>query len=79
MLCTYRTSFPCSSSWLDDSERTLGKMKQDTETGAYEQLMKYGLGRNDWNGYLFLAYRNHRPAMILLEGFPDRPETLPHA
>jgi hypothetical protein len=64
--------------WLAFFKRTLAKMKTETEVCAYEHLMKYGLSRNYWNEYIFLAYRNHRQDVILLEGLPDIPESLPH-
>ena len=64
--------------WLAFFKRTLAKMKGETEACAYEHLMKYGLSRNYWNEYIFLAYRNHRHDVILLEGLPDIPESLPH-
>lgn len=65
--------------WLDYFERNLGETKIDEKDLAYEQLMKYGLSRNYWNEYVFLSYRNHRHDMILLEGFPDIPSSLPYA
>lgn len=66
------------SDWLDYFGRNLGKIKADSIALAYEKLMKYGLSRNYWNEYVFLAYRNHRHDMIFLEGFPDIPSSLPH-
>jgi len=65
--------------WLDYFARNLSKTNQQTEQLAYEYLMKYGLSRNYWNEYVFLSYRNHRHDMILLEGIPDIPASLPHA
>lgn len=65
--------------WIAYFERNLGKTKIDEKVPAYEYLMKYGLSRNYWNEYVFLAYRNHRHDMILLEGFPDVPSSLPCA
>ena len=64
--------------WLAYFKRNLPKTNQETELSAYAHLMKYGLSRNYWNEYIFLSYRNHRHDMILLEGFPDLPATLPH-
>jgi hypothetical protein len=64
--------------WLAYFKRNLPRTTQDTEASAYAHLMKYGLSRNYWNEYIFLSYRNHRHDMILLEGFPDLPATLPH-
>ena len=65
--------------WLDYFERNLSKTKIDENELAYEHLMKYGLSRNYWNEYVFLSYRNHQHDMILLEGFPDIPSSLPHS
>lgn len=67
------------SDWVDYFERNLWKTKIDEEELAYEHIMKYGLSRNYWNEYVFLSYRNHRHDMILLEGFPDIPASLPHS
>jgi len=64
--------------WLAYFKRNLPRTNQETEASAYANLMKYGLSRNYWNEFLFLAYRNHRHDMILLEGVPDQPESLPH-
>lgn len=49
------------------------------EATAYAHLMKYGLTRNYWNEYIFLAYRNFRQDVIMLEGIPDIAESLPHS
>lgn len=67
------------SDWLEYFERTLSRTKIDDKILAYEYLMKYGLGKNYWNEYVFLSYRNFKHDMILLEGFPDIPSSLPHA
>lgn len=64
--------------WLAYFKRNLPKTNKDTEVSAYDYLMKYGLSRNYWNEYIFLSYRNHRHDMILLEGIPDIPVSLPH-
>jgi hypothetical protein len=64
--------------WLAFFKRNLPKTSKDTEVSAYGHLMKYGLSRNYWNEYIFLSYRNHRHDMILLEGIPDIPVSLPH-
>ncbi len=64
--------------WLSFFERNLGKMGIQDLNAFYQALMKYGLSPNYWNEYIFLSYRNHRNDMILLEGFPDIPSSLPH-
>lgn len=63
--------------WLSYFERNLGKMRIQDIEASYHALMKYGLNYNYWNEYIFLSYRNHRDDMILLEGFPDIPSSLP--
>jgi hypothetical protein len=65
--------------WAGYFKRNLHKTRQETEVTAYAYLMKYGLTRNYWNEYIFLSYRNHQHDMILLEGFPDLPASLPHS
>jgi hypothetical protein len=65
--------------WLDYFKRNLMWTKIGEKEPAYEYLMKYGLSRNYWNEYVFLSYRNHQHDMILLEGFPDVPSSLPHS
>lgn len=65
--------------WLRFFDRNLAKTKMEDKVQAYEHFMKYGLSRNYWNEYVFLSYRNHRHDMILLEGFPDIPSSLPHS
>lgn len=64
--------------WLAFFIRNFPKTGQETKVAAYEYLMKYGLSRNYWNEYVFAAYRNHRHDVILLDGWPDIPESLPH-
>lgn len=65
--------------WLACLERLITQVKSDNKHEAYEQLMKYGLGKNFWSEFVFQAYSNYRNDAIYLTGFPDRPETLPHA
>jgi hypothetical protein len=65
--------------WLAYFERNLGRTKIAEKELAYAHLMKYGLSKNYWNEYVFLAYRNYQHDMVLLEGFPDIPSSLPHS
>jgi hypothetical protein len=65
--------------WLAYFDRTLKHCAADDRAGAYASLMKYGTSRNYWNEFVFLAYRNHQHDVILLEGFPDMPSSLPHS
>ena len=70
---------PCTEQdWLAYFDRTLKHGAVDN-AAAYASLMKYGPSRNYWNEFIFLAYRNHQHNVILLEGFPDIPSSLPHA
>ena len=41
--------------------------------------MKYGLTKFYWLEYIFEAYVNHTPDLVLLTGFPDVKASLPHA
>ena len=66
-------------SWIQFIERNLQHSKHKDKEQAYNQFMKYGLTNLYWPEYIFQAYVNHKPNMILLTGFPDKPETLPHA
>lgn len=45
----------------------------------YDTYMKYGPGFLYWPEYVFEAYVNHTPEMILLEGLPNQPESRPHS
>ena len=67
------------ANWLACLERLLPQTKLDDPIAAYEALMKYGLGKFYWSEYVFQAYSNYREDAIFLVGFPDRPESLPHA
>lgn len=65
--------------WLAFFKRNLAQGDQAAQGAAYEHLMKYGPSRNYWNEYIFLAYRNFRQEVIMLEGIPDIAESLPHS
>jgi hypothetical protein len=65
--------------WIDFFGRH-GIHKSDPQLHSrMTRFMKHGISRNFWNEFVFEAYVNHRKAFILLEGIPDRPETLPHS
>jgi hypothetical protein len=71
--------YECEQDWLDFFERNLIETGiEDTEL-AYEHLMKYGLSKDYWNEYIFLAYRNYEVDCIFLEGIPDINASLPHS
>jgi len=65
--------------WLDYFERNLTKTGCGDKAAAYEFMMKYGFDTNYWNEYIFLSYVTQQQDVILLAGFPDAPETLPHS
>ncbi|MCP5519440.1 MAG: hypothetical protein H7A45_19525 [Verrucomicrobiales bacterium] len=65
--------------WVAFFERSMPKTGLADAGQAYEHLMKYGLSPEYWNEYVFEAYVNHRPDMILLAGLPDVPSSRPHS
>jgi hypothetical protein len=65
--------------WTQFFERNLPKTGRGDKVPAYEFLLKYGLNRSYWNEYVFLSYVNHRQDVIILAGFPDRPDSQPHS
>ena len=75
----YRFSRGREDSCLEFFERNLKRTGRRDKISAYEFLMKYGLDRNYWNEYIFLAYVTHQQDMISLAGFPDIPASLPHS
>jgi len=60
-------------------ERTMPKTGVTEADRAYAHLMKHGLSADYWNEYVFKAYVNHQPDMILLAGLPDVPSSRPHS
>ncbi|VAW36732.1 hypothetical protein MNBD_GAMMA01-663 [hydrothermal vent metagenome] len=64
--------------WLTYFTRNLDKIGLQNVAESYQELMKYGLNKNYWNEYIILSYKNHTDDMILLEGFPDIPTSMPH-
>jgi hypothetical protein len=65
--------------WQVFFERTIPKAGKKNDPAAYEQFMKYGLGRHYWNEYIFESYVNYIQGAILLTGFPDIPLSRPHS
>jgi hypothetical protein len=65
--------------WSAYFKRNLAPGDQAAAGSAYELLMKYGLSRKYWNEYIFLAYRDFRHDVVMLEGIPDIVDSLPHA
>lgn len=70
---------PCEKTWIEFIERSLKKTKQKNKEKALYHFMKYGLSKYYWTEYIFQGYVNYRQDMIWLTGFPDQPESLPHA
>ena len=65
--------------WIQFLKRTLPKVKGGNERDRLHLLLKYGLGKNYWNEFVFTAYVNHRADAVYLTGIPDLKATLPHA
>ena len=73
-------TFPVKrEAWEDFFDRNLDTSKKDEKIQAYEKFMKHGKNKHFWNEYIFESYVNHTEDMILLAGFPDIPQSLPHA
>lgn len=71
--------FYAEKDWLHFIDRNLSSVKCKDMDQAYHYFMKYGLNKLYWPEYIFQAYVNHTSNAIWLTGFPDKPETLPHA
>jgi len=65
--------------WIAYFKRSMVGLKARSETDALHQLLKFGLGKNHWNEFVFLAYHHHQFDAIFLTGLPDMKATLPHA
>lgn len=65
--------------WTQYLKRTLLKVKGRDERDRLHRLLKYGLGKNYWNEFVFKAYHHHLAQAIFLAGIPDLKATLPHA
>lgn len=74
-----RFVFADPQDWVAFFERTTPKTGVSDADQAYAHLMKYGLSPHYWNDYVFEAYVNHQPDMILLAGLPDVPSSRPHS
>jgi len=64
--------------WLEFIERNLFQVKANTPEQRYYKFMKNGLDKHYWLEFVFVSYVNFTNKMILLSGFPDKPETLIH-
>jgi hypothetical protein len=65
--------------WLAYLKRSMVGLKARSETDALHQLLKFGLSKNYWNEFVFLAYHHHQFDAIFLAGILDMRATLPHA
>ncbi len=76
----YLVLSPSVEDWRAYLRRTLPAVDPaGNEAAAYRALMKRGLGPTYWSEYVFEAYVNHRPDVILLTGIPDVAESRPHS
>ena len=64
--------------WLGYFERVLPTTGIEDRIAAYEHLMGNGLTPTYWLEYIFLAYINYVDGGILIGGYPDIRESLPH-
>ena len=65
--------------WIAYLKRSVVGMRASSEADALHQLLKFGLGKNHWNEFVFRAYHHHQADAIFLTGIPDLKATLPHA
>ncbi len=65
--------------WLSYFDRVLPTTGIEDRIAAYEYLMRYGLTPTYWLEFIFLAYINYVDGGILLGGYPDIRESLPHS
>ncbi len=65
--------------WTQFLKRTLLKVEGQDEPDRLHQLLKFGLGKNYWNEFVFKAYHGHQSDAIFLAGIPDLKATLPQA
>ena len=65
--------------WIAYLKRSMVGSKAPSEADALYQLLKFGLGKNYWNEFVFVAYHHHQADAIFLTGIPDTKATLPHA
>ncbi|MBN2529423.1 MAG: hypothetical protein JXR76_23750 [Deltaproteobacteria bacterium] len=68
-----------AAEWETCISSEIQRTKKSGRCTNYEEYMKYGPGFLYWPEYIFEAYVNHTPDMILLEGLPNQPESRPHS
>ncbi len=75
----YVLQSPGEAEWLSFFQRALPKMRARDDEEAFERLMKYGLGPNYWNQFIFEAYLRDTDQAIWLRGLPDIAESRPRS
>jgi len=65
--------------WMQFLKRTLLKVDGINDRDRLHQLLKFGIGKNYWNEFVFTAYHHHQAQAIFFAGIPDLKSTLPHA
>jgi hypothetical protein len=76
----YVLSGQTKDDWIAYLKRSMVGIKACSEPdGGLHQLLKFGLSKNYWNEFVFLAYHHHQADAIFLTGIPDLRATLPHA
>lgn len=65
--------------WTQFLKRTLLNVEGNNDRDRLHRLLKFGLGTNYWNEFVFKAYHHHQAQAIFLAGIPDLKATLPHA
>jgi hypothetical protein len=65
--------------WLDYFEREAGEQKTRLDAEVYAKIMRGHGNPRRWLEYVFVGYVGQREKnVVLVEGIPDRPETLQH-
>ena len=75
----YVIESPAEAEWLSYFQRTLPKLRARDESEGFERLMKYGLGPNYWNEYIFEGHLRDTDQAIWLRGLPDVAESRPQS
>jgi hypothetical protein len=65
--------------WLQFLQRGMSQAGFGTDKDGLQRFLKYGIGRNYWNEFVFNSYYHHQNDAIFLAGIPDLKATLPHA
>ena len=65
--------------WTQFLNRTLLRVEGSDDRDRLNRLLKFGLGTNYWNEFVFKAYHHHQAQAVFLAGIPDLKATLPQA